>query len=139
MVNREDCVIFKQEYGNELLVEQSYVRIRAKEDGFMSFNLRVPKDQMENIQGFFKGFKIPEPILIDIACTGNIHCYFKGVSPVIDKPDYSFISVTVQELKKEIVDEEQEIGVAAHECVGCGFFTFYLIILILMFIFVHLL
>ena len=120
MVNREDCVIFKQEYGNELLVEQSYVRIRAKEDGFMSFNLRVPKDQMENIQAFFKGFKIPEPILIDIACTGNIHCYFKGVSPVIDKPDYSFISVTVQELKKEIVDEEQEIGVAAHECVGCG-------------------
>ena len=120
MVNREDCVIFKQEYGNELLVEQSYVRIRAKEDGFMSFNLRVPKDQMGNIDAFFKGFKIPEPILIDIACTGNIHCYFKGVSPIIDKPDYSFISVTVQELKQEIVDEEQEIGVAAHECVGCG-------------------
>ena len=120
MVNREDCVIFKQEYGNELLVEQSYVRIRAKEDGFMSFNLRVPKEQINDIEAFFKGFKIPEPILIDIACTGNIHCYFKGVSPVIDKPDYSFISVTVQELKKEIVDEEQEIGVAAHECVGCG-------------------
>ena len=120
MVNREDCVIFKQEYGNELLVEQSYVRIRSKEDNMMSFNLRVPKDQMENIETFFKGFKIPEPILIDIACTGNIHCYFKGVSPVIDKPDYSFISLTVQELKQEVVDEEQEIGVAAHECVGCG-------------------
>ena len=120
MVNREDCVIFKQEYGNELLVEQAYVRIRSKEDNMMSFNLRVPKEQITDIESFFKGFKIPEPILIDIACTGNIHCYFKGISPIIDKPDYSFISVTVQELKQEIVDEEQEIGVAAHECVGCG-------------------
>lgn len=120
MANREDCVIFKQEYGNELLVNQSYVRIRSKEDGMMSFNLRVPKDQITDIESYFKGFKIPEPILIDIACTGNIHCYFKGISPIIEKPDYSFISVTVQELKQEIVDEEQEIGIPAHECVGCG-------------------
>ena len=120
MVNREDCVIFKQEYGNELLVEQSYVRFRSKEDGMMSFNRRVPKEQINDIEAFFKGFKIPEPILIDIACTGNIHCYFKGISPIIEKPDYSFISATVQELKQEVVYEEQEIGVAAHECVGCG-------------------
>jgi hypothetical protein len=120
MVNREDCVIFKQEYGNELLVNQAHVGIRTKEDGMMSFNLRVPKDQINEIESYFKGFKIPEPILIDIACTGNIHCYFKGISPIIEKPDYSFLSVTVQELKQEIVDEEQEIGVAAHECVGCG-------------------
>ncbi len=120
MENREDCVIFKQEYGNELLVNQAYVRIRSKEDNMMSFNIRVPKDQINDIEAYFKGFKIPEPILIDIACTGNIHCYFKGISPIIEKPDYSFLSVTVQELKQEIVDEEQEIGVAAHECVGCG-------------------
>ena len=120
MENREDCVIFKQEYGNELLVNQAYVRIRSKEDNMMSFNLRVPKDQINDIEAYFKGFKIPELILIDIACTGNIHCYFKGISPIIEKPDYSFLSVTVQELKQEIVDEEQEIGVAAHECVGCG-------------------
>jgi hypothetical protein len=118
--NREECVIFKQEYGNELLVNQAYVRIRSKEDNMMSFNLRVPKEQINDIEAYFKGFKIPEPILIDIACTGNIHCYFKGISPIIEKPDYSFLSVTVQELKQEIVDEEQEIGVAAHECVGCG-------------------
>ena len=120
MVNREECVIFKQEYGNELLVNQAHVGIRTKEDGMMSFNLRVPKDQISEIESYFKGFKIPEPILIDIACTGNIHCYFKGISPIIEKPDYSFISVTVQELKQEIVDEEQEIGIPAHECVGCG-------------------
>ena len=120
MVNREDCVIFKQEYGNELLVNQAHVGIRTKEDGMMSFNLRVPKDQISEIESYFKGFKILEPILIDIACTGNIHCYFKGISPVIEKPEYSFISVTVQELKQEIVDEEQEIGIPAHECVGCG-------------------
>ena len=120
MVNREDCVIFKQEYGTELLVNQAHVGIRTKEDGMMSFNLRVPKDQINDIESYFKGFKIPEPILIDIACTGNIHCYFKGISPIIEKPEYSFISVTVQELKQEIVDEEQEIGIPAHECVGCG-------------------
>ena len=29
MVNREDCVIFKQEYGNELLVNQAHVGIRT--------------------------------------------------------------------------------------------------------------
>ena len=120
MVNREDCVIFKQEYGNELLVNQAHVGIRTKEDGMMSFNLRVPKDQINDIESYFKGFKIPEPILIDIACTGNIHCYFKGISPIIEKPEYSFISVTVQVLIQEIVDEEQEIGIPADECVGCG-------------------
>lgn len=120
MVNKEDCVTFKQEYGNEILVEQEYVGIRPKDQGFMSFNLRVPKEKMDIIEQFFKGFKMSEPILIDIACTGYIHCYFKGISPVIDKPEYSFISVSVQELKQELVDEEQEIGVAAHECIGCG-------------------
>ena len=53
MENREECVIFKQEYGNELLVNQRYVGIRTKEDGMMSFNLRVPKDQINNIETFF--------------------------------------------------------------------------------------
>lgn len=119
MVEREECVIFKQEYGKELLVDQQYVRIRSKEDKMMAFNIRTPTGITEIIE-FFEGFKIAEPILIDIACTGNIHCYFKGISPVIEKPEYSFVSVLVQELKQEVVDEEQEIGVAAHECVGCG-------------------
>ena len=27
MVNREDCVIFKQEYGNELLVNQAHTEM----------------------------------------------------------------------------------------------------------------
>lgn len=118
MVEREECVIFKQEYGKELLVNQQYVRIRSKEDKMMSFNIRAPQGMTEILE-FFEGFKIAEPI-IDIGCTGNIHCYFKGISPVIDKLEYSFVSILVQELKQEVVDEEQEIGVAAHECVGCG-------------------
>ena len=56
--------------------------------------------------------------------TTNVAFEASGISGSVGKSvlfeDYSFISVTVQELKKEIVDEEQEIGVAAHECVGCG-------------------
>ncbi len=121
MLNPEECVAFKQEYGNTLLVEQSGISIRPSENKMMSFNIKVPKERIPEIQSFFKGFQMSEPILIDIAATGNIHCYFKGISPVVDKPEYSFLSVVVQELQKDIVEEEQEIGIPAHECVGCGF------------------
>lgn len=120
MVNREDCVIFKQEYGNELLVPQDYVGLHCRKDKLMSFNLRVPQENIKEIITFFEGFQMFEPILIDIACTGNIHCYFRGISPVVKKPNYTFVSLTVQELVKEIVEEEQENGVAGHECTGCG-------------------
>ena len=41
------------------------------------------------------------------------------ISDIIPRADIS-VFTSVQELKQEVVDEEQEIGVAAHECVGCG-------------------
>jgi len=125
MLNPDECVAFKQEYGNTLLVEQTGVSIRPSDDKIMSFNIKAPKDRIQEVEEFFKGFQMAEPVLIDIANTGNIHCYFKGISPILNKGDYHFISVTVQELKQQVVEEEQEIGVAAHECVGCGLHDFH--------------
>ena len=121
MLSPEESVAFKQEYGNELLVDMMGVSIRPSENKLMSYNIKAPKEKIEEIRNFFLGFKLSEPIFIDIAATGNIHCYFKGVSPIVDKPDYSFISVMVQELQKELVDAEEAMGIPAHECVGCGF------------------
>ena len=121
MLSHEESVAFKQEYGNELLVDMMGVSIRPSDNKVMSYNIKAPKEKIEEIRDFFLGFKLSEPIFIDIAATGNIHCYFKGVSPIVDKPDYSFISVMVQELQKELVDAEEAMGIPAHECVGCGF------------------
>ena len=88
-------IIFKKQLGLNYEIDQKYV-------------------------GYFKRFKLGEPILVDIGGTGDIRCDFKGLSPVLkskDEFDQYFISATLQEDKKYDPIEEEK----CETCSGCGF------------------
>jgi hypothetical protein len=110
-------IAFKRDSGEELNINQKYVSLKTRENGIMTVNFRSPEDEMSKIKDFFEGLMSSEPISFDIGETGDIECYFKGVSPLLEKKDsvgsnYFFLSVTLQELK----DYEEE-----PQCGGCCF------------------
>ena len=113
-------VIFKKQLGLNYEIDQKYVGLKMKENNILSFNFRVPGDLKDEVEGYFKRFKMSEPILVDIGGTGDIRCEFKGLSPVLkskDELDKYFISATLQEDKQYNPLEEEK----CETCSGCGF------------------
>lgn len=57
---------------------------------------------------------------MDIGNTGNISCYFRGISPVVKKQEkdskYYFISLTLEEVKNVPPSDEGN----GHTCHQCG-------------------
>jgi len=117
MSDISENVVFKKDSGEELDINQKYVGLKTRPDGIMTVNFRSPEDEIIKIKDFFEGFRSSEPINFDIGETGNIECYFKGISPLLEKTNetgsnYFFLSVTLQELKE--YEEEPQPG-------GCCF------------------
>ena len=113
-------VIFKKQLGLNFEIDQKYVGLKMKENNILSFNFRVPGELKDEVEGYFKRFKIGEPILVDIGGTGYIRCEFKGLSPVLKNKkefDQYFISATLQEDKQYNPLEEEK----CETCSGCGF------------------
>jgi hypothetical protein len=101
-------------------IDQKYVGLKMKENNILSFNFRVPGDLINEVESYFKRFKLGEPIMVDIGGTGYIKCDFKGLSPVLknkDEFDQYFISATLQEDKQYDPSEEEK----CETCSGCGF------------------
>ena len=116
MCDITENVAFKRDSGDELEVNQKYVSLKARENGIMTVNFRSPEEEIMKVKNFFEGLNTLEPIKLNIGDTGNIECYFQGISPLFEKKDngifkYFFLSVTLQELKEL---EEPETG-------GCCF------------------
>lgn len=117
MSDISENIIFKKDSGEELDIKQKYVGLKIRPHGIMTVNFRSPEEEMNRIKGYFENFRTLEPVKVDIGETGNIECYFKGVSPLLEKKDdggltYFFLSVTLQELKNN--EDEPQTG-------GCCF------------------
>ena len=113
-------ITFKKQLGLNYEIDQKYVGLKMKENNILSFNFRVPKSLKDEVETYFKRFKMGEPILVDIGGTGDIRCDFKGISPVLKNKnefDQYFISVILQEDKKFDPLEEEK----CESCSGCGF------------------
>ena len=113
-------IIFKKQLGLNYEIDQKYVGLKMKENNILSFNFRVPETLKEEVEEYFKRFKLGEPILVDIGGTGDIKCDFKGLSPVLKNKDefnQYFISATLQEDKQYNPLEEEK----CETCNGCGF------------------
>ncbi|OQD59273.1 hypothetical protein MBBAR_5c01160 [Methanobrevibacter arboriphilus JCM 13429 = DSM 1125] len=105
-----DNVIFKKDSGEKINVLQKYVGLKARQGGILTVNFRTPNEDMDQIKHFFEGMKASEAIKYNIGETGDVDCYFKGVAPLLKQIDeagfeYSFLSVTLQELKKDYDDD----------------------------------
>ncbi|MCC7554429.1 MAG: hypothetical protein KO202_08090 [Methanobacteriaceae archaeon] len=118
--NIDNIVTFKKELGRQLELDQKNVGLKTGENNILTVNLRVLEKQKDEILDYFQRFQLGEPISFDIGNTGDIKCYFKGISPVIEREDhgtkYYSIAVTLQEIKKPIPDEGDE----GHSCSNCG-------------------
>jgi len=106
-----DNFIFKKDSGEELEVNQKSIGLKTSKTNITTINFRTDWSEMEKIKEFFEGLKSNEPLKFDIGCTGDVDCYFKGISPMLEKksPDgslYFFISVTVQEIKTYLEEPE---------------------------------
>ena len=113
-------VIFKKQLGLNYEIDQKYVGLKMKENNILSFNFRVPGSMKDEVESYFRRFKLGEPILVDIGGTGDIRCEFKGVSPVLKSKevlDEYFLSATLQEDKQYDPFEEEK----CETCSGCGF------------------
>ena len=113
-------VIFKKQLGLNFEIVQKYVGLKMKENNILSFNFRVPGELKDEVEEYFKRFKMGEPILVDIGGTGDIRCEFKGISPVLknkNELDKYFLSATLQEDKQYDSLEEEK----CETCSGCGF------------------
>ena len=72
-------VIFKKQLGLNYEIDQKYVGLKMKENNILSFNFRIPGELKDEVEDYFKRFKMGEPILVDIGGTGDIKCDFKGI------------------------------------------------------------
>ncbi len=122
MSDIDNVVVFKKQLGLNLVVEDRFVGLRVKENNVFAFNFVGPENLKDEVEKYFSKFKMQEPIKVDIGNTGDINCYFKGVSPVTENvvdniPVFNF-TVYLQELEKS-PSAAEEAG--CEECSGCGF------------------
>lgn len=101
-----DNIIFEKDSGEKVEILQKYVGLKARQEGILTVNFRTPPEIIDDIKTFFTGFKASEALIYDIGQTGKVKCYFKGIAPLLQRTDdtgfeYSFLSVTLQELKEE--------------------------------------
>ncbi|MCL2157670.1 MAG: hypothetical protein FWH54_06580 [Methanobrevibacter sp.] len=104
-------IAFKRDSGEELELNQKYVGLKTRQSGIMTVNFRCPEEEINRVKDFFEKLVTSEPIKLNIGDTGDIECYFKGISPLLEKKDdaifkYFFLSVTLQELKEFEEDME---------------------------------
>ena len=59
-------IIFKKQLGLNYEIDQKYVGLKMKENNILSFNFRVPGALKDEVESYFKRFKLGEPILVDI-------------------------------------------------------------------------
>ncbi|MCI6774914.1 hypothetical protein [Methanobrevibacter boviskoreani] len=125
MTNNEisNVVLFKRGDGDKFEFDDKFVRLKALDEDMFVFTVNAPQEIVGKSMIFFEGLKMFEPVKVDIGGTGDIPCYFKGVSPIVNKGsnglgNNAFFTITLQELKNPPKFEEE------HECVNCGFHNF---------------
>jgi len=88
---------------NELEVTQDIVKLKIKQTGTMTVKFEGQKEELSKIKDFFESMTDMEPLNMNIASSGDIKAYFKGISPFTEKvspegENYYSFEVTIQEL-----------------------------------------
>lgn len=122
MSDIDNKIYFKRDLSKGVLeVEQKLVGLKSHDTGLLIVNFRAPEEDMQNIKEFFLSLQTSEPVMVDIGGTGDINCYYKGISPIIKNKDnagfeYFFVSVTLQELIKKVPVMDDDLHCGAHTC-----------------------
>ncbi|KAF5076446.1 hypothetical protein [Methanobacterium aggregans] len=94
----------KKESEYMLEVDEEYVSIKDRGQGTWTINIRGSKEALTPMYEFFDNVMDLEPLTMNIAGTGEIKHYFRGISDIKEEEDegnYKF-GVTLQLLKKSV-------------------------------------
>lgn len=101
-------IVFRKSSGikrleeDKLEVKQEYVTLQSKIGDVLMVNFKAPEKEIAIINEYFENLTDMEPMTMNIADSGDIECYFKGISPLKEldeeKGNIQLITVTVQEL-----------------------------------------
>ncbi|QUH22761.1 hypothetical protein HYG87_02715 [Methanobacterium alkalithermotolerans] len=105
----DDKVVFTKSSGNskkgenQLKVIQDIVKLKIRQTGTITVEFNGKKEEISKIKDFFENITDMEPITMNIADSGDIKSYFKGVSPFKEEisPEgetYYTFGVTIQEI-----------------------------------------
>ncbi|HEX7466965.1 MAG TPA: hypothetical protein VF324_00060 [Methanobacterium sp.] len=106
----ESNVIFIKNRGNskkseeKLEVDDKNVTIKSRTGGSVVVSFKGPESELMDISSFFKGINEVEPLTVNIAGTGEVDHYFRGISDMtLNEDDGLFnLNVTLQFLSTTI-------------------------------------
>ena len=82
----------------KLEVDDKHVTIQSRTGGSVVVNFKGSESELMNVSNFFKGVNEVEPLTVNIAGTGEVEHYFRGISEMTrDNGDGLYhINVTLQ-------------------------------------------
>ncbi len=94
----------KKKGENVFEINQGRVQIREKQKGTLSITFTSPyKDEIIAAMKFFESLTDSEPLILNIADSGDIKVYFRGTAPLIrqvrEKKTFYNYGVTLQEIQ----------------------------------------
>ena len=106
----ESKVLFIKNRGNskkseeKLVVDDQHVSIQSRKGGSVVVNFKGSEAEIMGISNFFNGINEVEPLAVNIAGTGDVDHYFRGISDMIlNEVDGLYkISVTLQFLSTTV-------------------------------------
>ena len=106
----ESKVLFIKNRGNskkseeKLVVDDQHVSIQSRKGGSVVVNFKGSEADIKGISNFFNGINEVEPLAVNIAGTGDVDHYFRGISDMtLNEADGLYnLSVTLQFLSTTI-------------------------------------
>ena len=106
----ESKVLFIKNRGNskkseeKLEIDDQHVSIQSRKGGSVVVNFKGSEADIMGISNFFNGINEVEPLAVNIAGTGDVDHYFRGISDMIlNEVDGLYkISVTLQFLSTTV-------------------------------------
>jgi hypothetical protein len=105
----ENNVLFTKNRGNgkkgeeTLIVDDEHVTIQSRQGGSVVVNFKGSEDDINKIVGFFHGLNEAEPLMLNIAGSGDVDHYFRGISEIGQNDDgMSNLQVTLQFLSTTV-------------------------------------
>jgi hypothetical protein len=87
-------------------VDEKYVTLRKSREKALTFNFKAPKGELVDLYRFFGSLDDMEPVDVNIASTGEVVHYFRGMSPLKEETDQGTpldtFSATLQ-LRREFI------------------------------------
>jgi hypothetical protein len=106
----ESNVLFIKNRGNskkseeKLEIDDQHVSIQSRKGGSVVVNFKGSEAEIMGISNFFNGINEVEPLAVNIAGTGDVDHYFRGISDMnLNEADGLYnLSVTLQFLSTTI-------------------------------------